>query len=305
MKNSLWAVLPSHIFLVLALSNPVSAQEDALVLPAASPWNVDMAAESCGLRRIFGTEEQSVFLEMRQFAPGGYVRFTVYSNELRSGSEEMRYTLHPDTDVLYSTSPYTLTTADGGQGASFGGSIYQTEANTSGEGNYDGFGSDDSPAPLTPEEMSDREALINAISITGAFEQPVSLQSGSLGAPMQVMRGCLDDLVASWGIDLEAHRTLSRPVQPRGYRRWVQRIVEDYPSAALQRSEQAALQVRLIVNLEGRVEECVAQSEVGDPVFVETACRSLTRNARFDPALDAEGNPIKSYWTTSILYALN
>ena len=40
-------------------------------------------------------------------------------------------------------------------------------------------------------------------------------------------------------------------------------------------------------------------------MFQQVACDTLMRYARFDPALDADGNTIASFYTTTIQYRVS
>ena len=62
--------------------------------------------------------------------------------------------------------------------------------------------------------------------------------------------------------------------------------------------------ILLTVNAEGRVAGCrVTRS--ADPILDEAACDDMTRYARFEPALDAAGNPTTGSWSTNIVYQIN
>ena len=63
--------------------------------------------------------------------------------------------------------------------------------------------------------------------------------------------------------------------------------------------------VRLTVNKEGRASFCEVTGYSGPVSFNETACLQLLRHARFDPARNAEGNPVSSFYSTRITYRLN
>ncbi len=99
--------------------------------------------------------------------------------------------------------------------------------------------------------------------------------------------------------------SLARGVQPKGQRRWVARIIQDYPSRALRQEEEGTVGVRVTVGTNGRVDGCSVTSSSGSSILDQAACRSMQRYARFDPALNDAGNPISGSWSTSITYRLN
>jgi hypothetical protein len=60
--------------------------------------------------------------------------------------------------------------------------------------------------------------------------------------------------------------------------------------------------LRLMTDEQGAVSQCVVQSPPGGNIAGAVACRELVKTARFEPALDARGNAVASYYTTSIFY---
>ncbi len=291
------ALLPFCTAVALAFPATAVAQDNAVVLPGASPWHLDMAEDSCALRRQFSDGLHTVNMEMRQFAPERGLRFMIYSGDLDVASGRLRYRVLPDVADREDPNAFTVSFDEGEEGVLFNGSLGTSAVAAAAEA--------DENFVYTFEQRTAREREITGLHLPRVFTEAVTLETGSLAEPMRVMRACMDNLLTFWGIDVEAHRTLSREVQPVRMERWADRFADVYPLAALRDGHQAALQVRAIVNTEGRVEDCFIQSGVGHDVFNETACERLTRFARFEPALDIDGNPIRSFWTTSIYYTVN
>jgi protein TonB len=96
----------------------------------------------------------------------------------------------------------------------------------------------------------------------------------------------------------------ARGVSPDGLGRWAQRIQDDYPSAALRRDEEGTVTTRLTVGPDGRVQACTVTGSSGSSALDQAACRGLQRYARYNPALNAAGNPISSTTTQAIRYVL-
>lgn len=146
---------------------------------------------------------------------------------------------------------------------------------------------------------------VEGLIVRDAFNRNLYLHTGELGAPMQAMQKCLDELYSHWGIDVEAHRTLSRPVRPLNFDDFSQRIRQDYPKAMISKRLEGYLRVRLSVSADGRPTACHLQSPLNDETFNRTACDTLMEHAQFSPALDAVGRPIASFFQTSIVYRLS
>ncbi len=148
------------------------------------------------------------------------------------------------------------------------------------------------------------ESGVESLSFHDAFDQDFTLHTGKLRAPMEAMRTCLDELLTHWGIDAEAHKSLTREVIPEN-RQDVLRIMQrDYPGEMLTEGRPADLRVRMDVSAEGEPTACHLQTGFSDESFERTACQNLMRVARFLPALDAEGEPIASYHQFHVMYRI-
>ena len=86
---------------------------------------------------------------------------------------------------------------------------------------------------------------------------------------------------------------------------WAKKIQENYPAHLLRAEQQGTVAVRLTVNKEGRASFCEVTGYSGPVSFNETACLQLLRHARFNPATDAAGNPVASFYSTRITFRLN
>ncbi|MBX7528351.1 energy transducer TonB [Qipengyuania vesicularis] len=86
--------------------------------------------------------------------------------------------------------------------------------------------------------------------------------------------------------------------------RWAARIQGDYPSSALRREEQGTVTMRITVGANGRVEGCAVTGSSGSSALDQAACRGMQRYARYNPALNAAGDPIPDTLSQSIRYVL-
>ena len=89
---------------------------------------------------------------------------------------------------------------------------------------------------------------------------------------------------------------------PENMREVVRAIQRSYPAAALRAGEQALLEVRMILEADGSIAECSTAEAAAAKYLSSQACRELLRRAQFAPALNAEGQPMKSYSSASIFY---
>lgn len=95
----------------------------------------------------------------------------------------------------------------------------------------------------------------------------------------------------------------SRAVRPRGNEAsWV--TTDDYPSSAIREEAQGVTAVRIGVGADGRVTSCDVTSSSGNAALDQAACRNIQRRARFDAALDRDGNPTASTFTKRVRWQL-
>ncbi len=288
---------------VLASPASLRADEASILLPPTSAWNADYAEDSCALRRTFGNGDQNAYLELRQFAPDTETQVIVSSDQQRLRTRRLGLTFVPDSEAILPTNVMQVEVGEFGKGfistivllpaelrEPVAASQYQQSLG------YRGQWSD--------EERDAREAEITGLAVTHGFRRDFTLQTGPMHQPMEVMRHCLDELLNHWGIDVEAHRSLLRPVQPVEMERWSRRVTERYPRHLAKTGEQAVVRIRLNVSATGSPTDCAVQIPMSDTDFNELACSLLLEHARFEPAIDGNGDPIASYWLTSIIYIM-
>ena len=97
----------------------------------------------------------------------------------------------------------------------------------------------------------------------------------------------------------------ARGATPDGLSRWSARIQEQYPARAVRDEVEGRVGVRVTVGPNGRVADCSVSSSSGSSILDEAACSGMRSYARFNPALDAAGNPTSGSYSTTIVYQLN
>jgi periplasmic protein TonB len=97
----------------------------------------------------------------------------------------------------------------------------------------------------------------------------------------------------------------ARGAKTKNERSWASRIQENYPARALREETEGTVGVRVTVTADGRASNCSVTSSSGSPILDQAACQGMERYARFDPALDAAGNPTTDSYSTRITYKLN
>lgn len=292
MRRTLLAA-PAIAALVLA---GTPARAEVIELAPSSPWNVDFGETKCRLARFFGEGEKRHILFFEQYWPDKRTGMTVAGPTL-SGFRSLQPTL-----LQFNPSQEPQ------KGEPFSGSV-------------DGYGDavvyssirldkaerDDNspPEPIAPgiptlDKTSAKQAQFVSVKQRG---DEVRLKTGPLDAAFEVLDNCALDLIGTWGLDVEQHRTATRLPRWTNRDAVVRRIVATYPRDAAMLGEQAIIRMRVTVSAQGAVEDCAIINATQTLRLDSPACRSMAL-ARFEPALDAAGNPMRSYYAESIVYRL-
>jgi periplasmic protein TonB len=78
----------------------------------------------------------------------------------------------------------------------------------------------------------------------------------------------------------------------------------DYPSRALQQEREGTTGFRVTVGPNGRVTDCQITSSSGHPDLDQATCTNVTRRARFDPALDGNGQPTTGSYSNRVRWQI-
>lgn len=98
-------------------------------------------------------------------------------------------------------------------------------------------------------------------------------------------------------------KALPRPPIPTGNPgNWI--TENDYPAAALRAQLQGVTTFRLTVGADGRVADCTVVQTSGTALLDEATCRAVSERARFNPALDLNGNAVGGTYTNRIRWVI-
>lgn len=96
--------------------------------------------------------------------------------------------------------------------------------------------------------------------------------------------------------------TPTNPVPGNGPTGWV--TTNDYPLRALSRGWEGTLTYAVAVDARGRVEDCRIVSSSGHQILDDTACRMITRRARFEPAINANGSTVAGTYRGTVAWVM-
>lgn len=294
--------LPMVVLLGCVVLSGTAAAKEPLWLKPSSKWNVHYAEDSCRMGRGFGEGAQKVVLLIDRYQPGDALRMSfvgkpAYTNrnegivQLRFGpvesEQEVEFypgTLNDKTPTLIIRGPVRIAPRSPEEIAAYEAALKAKQ--------YD-F--------IWPDIPPEREAAVTYIEVKRAIRQPFVLETGSLGPPLAALEKCTDELLDHWGIDVAKHAALSRSVKPKSNPGdWIKS--RDYPMAMLMMGKRAIVQFRLNVDTAGKPTACHIQQSTRPKAFDDAVCKAIMRNAEFEPALDAGGSPIASYWLNSVIF---
>lgn len=278
--------------------------KEPLRLKPSSPWNIHYAEDSCRMGRSFGEGDQKVVMLADRYQPGDMLRMSFVGKpaytRVDQGEVDIRFGPNESVQKIAffpaSTSDNTpsVLTRSGIRIAPRSDAEMAAQAAAFEAGQYDFKLSD-----ITPEQ----ETAVTFIEVGRPVRYPFILETGSLGPPLAALRKCTDELLDHWGIDVAKHASLSRRVTPKNNPgKWM--TPRDYPMQMALQGKRAIVQFRLVIDAVGVPSSCHIQQSTRPKAFDDAVCAAIMRNARFEPALDAEGKPLASYWLNTVIFSL-
>jgi hypothetical protein len=275
----------------------VAADKPPQHFTPAGPWAMEYADEGCRLIRKFsdGNAELTFALERFSLEPSLRLGLTgqglaishVSQIEFRWGDERPRTSEFLSVMLTDGRSAYLFPSA----------SLNEPEISAT---PYKPWPSQPAPGKPLLELLKAEKAIASRVStvvFTKGFPVPISLELGRMAGPIEAMQKCADDLVASWGIDIGQFMTKSRAAMPANDpMRWVE--PDDYSLRQLSSYAGEVVRARLVLDADGKIEKCMVEVAVRGP-FEQAVCGNIMTRAKFTPALDAEGKPMRSYWSRS------
>lgn len=276
---------------------------EPLRLQPSTRWVLDYAEDSCRIARGFGDGDRLVTLALEQYEPEETFKVKLIGKGVRlSGSGQL--------DVALRFGPHEAqlkTTAMTGTAGTDPVLILEGEqrlaplTKAEEDAQKDGYrrGVDVDPAPLGQA----REAAATWLEITRGLRGGLVLETGRMDKPLAALRKCAWDTVGHWGLDVEQQKRLSRKLAEKPKSRpWLH--ASDYPPKMIQGGYQGIVHFRLIVDATGTPTSCHIQQSTRPREFDDAVCRGVMKRARFEPALDASGKPVPSYWVQTVHFRM-
>lgn len=286
---------------LLAYDTVALAQLDETpVVQSTGPWQLDAGDEKCRLVLVFGKAPDGSILFMEQDQPGSTVGFAIAGPSLEDTDWEEAVALHFGSLPAIAVDRYAR-----GNVAEYKPALLINSASLAEPLPEDTNGTD--AEVEMPQGLrlipSERFEDVDELRIMQAGEAKLALALPNLKGALDALNVCAQDFITFWGLDLEQHRVMRKRPKWTNSKRIIRQIVDNYPVDALRSGEQGTVRFVVIVDEKGKVIEC-RQSDVTKLETLDPRVCNLLRRAEFEPALDAEGNPMKSYYASAIRYLL-
>ena len=137
----------------------------------------------------------------------------------------------------------------------------------------------------------------SAATVTFHIEGRPDIGFGLASMPQLLdgLRACTTDLARYWNADGEKNGTIATAA--RGDVRSAFSS-DDYPAEALDRRQEGATQFLLLIDDKGKVAGCQVLLASGVPALDAMGCIAIQKRARFTPARDSKGKPVRSMVVT-------
>lgn len=327
MRVLLWALA------VLSAALASAAPAAPRVLEPTSPWDLDYAANTCRLIRMFGSGKDAVKLVFEQLVPRGPMTVILIGN-VPADSDDNILGFESLPGVTIGKGQSLETVDSSGKvvfwprrlGRGRWGLIPEAEADRMAKA--DPVAEEESqstPAGLSPppkswkdrdwkvqssEEWKSEDAAfgqradkVTAVVLNPGRSGSVSFHTGGLAKPFEALEDCASDSLKDWGIDPAVEASIvtgAHPVEEPG------RLFGpgDYPMAALRNFKQDNLEVWLNIDAQGQIASCRVISDFASPEINDAICAMVRRKERFVPARTKEGTAVPDFYTQSFVFKL-
>jgi TonB family protein len=123
------------------------------------------------------------------------------------------------------------------------------------------------------------------------------------GKAVEALQTCERDILKEWKVDTSALATLQR--RARGKKSLISYVSDkDYPPEALAKGEQGTSVIRLTIEPDGKPSACGVVSSSGSRTLDLYTCAIFVRRVQYDPAIDANGQPVRSVLFTRLTWRI-
>ncbi len=260
--------------LSLAVSQPAFAADAPIAFEPSAPWAVDYRDNSCALSRVFISEAGPIAFQIEAFDQGSNVNVRLVGSPIKDVGPSVEVRWRKDGPGHEMNFLFPTQSPDGIRGFFAMTSIWSAYL----EGRKD-------DGPFKLDTIGDAEE----IQFGGKLDPVVTLKTGPMAPALDALKKCTDDLVASWDLDPQVQRKLSRDAESKGISLTTPLVKASGHPAGVPSP------IRVLIGENGRVTDCKILSDFLSQKESERVCSQIKRQARFSPALDEAGEPVATY----------
>jgi TonB family protein len=258
-----------------AAALPASPLSAATLRQPIGKWVVDYNDTMCTAARTYGSQEAPVTLAFRPSPNGTVVRLMV----VRRGRVGEAY-------------HFAVRTSVSGEKKMSG--LRFPSANKKSEIIWINFARPDLEGLRTAGEI----AITSKKGIDERFALP------SIGAVLDELDRCNANLREHWNVGETATAKVTQVANPV---RELPKLFspDDYPAQAIDESASGTVRMMMMIDETGTLKDCMVEETSGIATLDAMGCGLLLKRAKFKPALDVAGKPIRSVLTTGITWRIS
>lgn len=275
-----------------SLAASAAAAAETLVMAPASDWQFREFEDRCRASRDFGEGENRTTLWIEQGGVEPNFNLTLIGRPLRNpygGGVHIRFGEEPEFIRSYITAK-----------SSKGRPVLTMYGLTTSQPQLEREGG--SPVPGTGFDVG-KAGKITTLSLRTSIVQPIRLELGSMLEPFGVLGLCGAKLS---GVLSEAGRPLTGEATPPvaiDSDSWLK--PSDYPAYLVNAGMEGRVLVRITVNRAGKASSCFVTESNKPQLFDDAVCLGVLKRARFDPARNAKGEPVASYFFYEVNFTIS
>ncbi len=264
-----WRV--SVLFAVTFSQALPAAPPPRVPLAATSPWNLDYGETQCVASRTYGTAGKSLILGVRP-APNGE-SYELLVGRQRYGPE---FAEEFEGSVDFGNGPITSWLLH------YGSSKKKVS--------LDQF-------RISASDMSQASGS-NSVTLHTRGGPDVTFALANMPALLKGLADCTADLKRYWNMEPPEKDKIATEIKGD-----VRSIFSstDYPAEAMKNHQEGRVQFLLLIDEVGKVAACHVLKASGVPVLDGMGCQVIGKRAKFKPALDKQGKPIRSTYITPVV----
>jgi TonB family protein len=249
------------------------------------PWNVQTGSNECLLMRSYGTPTNPLYLALSQSPMEQGAQLTIlYKRDRRSfgqGRAEVSFNDGPPIIAKYGTLLLVNNSAE-----------IRTKTLRS--------------ITLSDEARQEPEPFFrdaSSVSINVPKEIKATFALPDHASALKALRDCAANLGVEWGYPLNEQARMAKAARREN---GLDDLFtpDDYPAAAQKRGEMGRVRIRIRVSPTGDPSDCTVLGSSGSADLDSTTCNIIRSRAKFEPAIDVDGKPVRSVYVSTINWLL-